>query len=730
VRIYCHLGWVVLGLSCSDASLKTFNDAPAAQILSHADGDGLIEETTTILFGQVSDTTHDALELSATWYVNGEPVCAGAAPADDGFTQCETTLSTGEARVLLEVTDPGTASGKDTVTLDITPSGPPEVTLSDPNATGTYFADEPIEFVGHAVDAEDTFEQLVVSLSSDRDGTLDVDTTLNAGGEFEAYGYLSEGIHVITLTAVDSAGKSGDTEQVVTVDPANQAPLMAAVEVTPDTGVNVASTLTCTATVTDGDGDTLTVDYSWSRDGLTLGTGNAITLSGTGTTRGDTITCTAIATDPDGESASGTDTVTVENAAAEVSVNLTPAVVYTNDTLTAVVSAADLDDDPVTTTLQWYVNAVAVAETGPTLSGADHFDKHDEVHVVAIANDGTEDGAPATSSTVTVRNTEPTAPVLAFVPEDPITGEEAQCVIDTPSTDEDEDALDYAFSWDVNGAAYTDAGTTDEVGDTLVEGDSETNDIWTCIVVPEDDDSVGESAEIAVTTCPAVLDFDGVDDIVTLPTIDDMPGDFTMEVWVKLDEAPASNTMIMSSECAHLFIAPTEFYVGTFDDCIQTEDCDLGYNNSTWWAETYTTGGDGGFLYEGWDGSWKHIAVTVDSSHNAEMFVDGSSIGTAALNRDWCMSGQLHGAIGGSDTTAWAAGELDGQIANVRMSNAVVYDTTFTPEYPLENLHSTVLLYGLQQDMRTVGLTDESGMAYDGTIVDATWTTGGPDCDE
>ena len=41
-----------------------------------------------------------------------------------------------------------------------------------------------------------------------------------------------------------------------------------------------------------------------------------------------------------------------------------------------------------------------------------------------------------------------------------------------------------------------------------------------------------------------------------------------------------------------------------------------------------------------------------------------------------------------------------------------------------------MLLYGLQLDMRTGGLTDESGMAYDGTIVDATWTTGGPDCDE
>ena len=83
-------------LGCSDAALKTFNDEPTATITSHSDGSEVMEEVSTVLLGKVSDSNHSEDESSVTtWRVDGESVCTDVIPAEDGTTQCETTLSTG-----------------------------------------------------------------------------------------------------------------------------------------------------------------------------------------------------------------------------------------------------------------------------------------------------------------------------------------------------------------------------------------------------------------------------------------------------------------------------------------------------------------------------------------------------------------------------------------------------------------------------------------------------------
>ena len=97
----------------------------------------------------------------------------------------------------------------------------------------------------------------------------------------------------------------------------------------------------------------------------------------------------------------------------EVEVVLRPMHPRTNDTVTAAVEASD-DGDSVTLTYGFSVDG-AVVQEGPvtTLSGVEYFDKGQTLQVTATASDG-ENTTTATSNTVVVANTPPTAPVLSI----------------------------------------------------------------------------------------------------------------------------------------------------------------------------------------------------------------------------------------------------------------------------------------------------------------------------
>ena len=91
-----------------------------------------------------------------------------------------------------------------------------------------------------------------------------------------------------------------------------------------------------------------------------------------------------------------------------------------------------------------------------------------------------------------------------------------------------------------------------------------------------------------------------------------------MEAWVRLDAPPSGSVQLMSSRCGVVWISSTEISVGTINNCAGANSgCKSGYTNSTSWINNNSPGNDGGFLYTGWDGSWKHIAVTITSGELA-----------------------------------------------------------------------------------------------------------------
>ena len=123
-----------------------------------------------------------------------------------------------------------------------------------------------------------------------------------------------------------------------------------------------------------------------------------------------------------------------------------------------------------------------------------------EVQVTATATlDDTQTSA--TSDPVTVQNSAPEAPTLAFTPATPIEGTALQCAVAIEATDADDDPIAYRFSWSVDGAAFTEASDADL--DSTVAGSAVgAGETWTCTVVAGDGDADADPVSITAVSEP------------------------------------------------------------------------------------------------------------------------------------------------------------------------------------------------------------------------------------
>ena len=76
-----------------------------------------------------------------------------------------------------------------------------------------YYVDVPVLFAAVVSDQEDAPEDLVVTWSSDVDGLLALDTSINEVGETIDTMLLSQGLHTISVQVTDGSGKT-DTDEV------------------------------------------------------------------------------------------------------------------------------------------------------------------------------------------------------------------------------------------------------------------------------------------------------------------------------------------------------------------------------------------------------------------------------------------------------------------------------------------------------------------------------------
>jgi hypothetical protein len=311
--------------------------------------------------------------------------------------------------------------------------------------------------------------------------------------------HFDKGQRVGCSLVPDDGEALGDEERADAVEVLNTAPRIDT-PVLSETAPTTTTQLAVSVEGTDDDGDPVTMGYAWFVDEEQVSDSEALDASLFVKHQDIRVEVT-----PSDRSDSG---LTVSSATARsvntppvLGVTLSHSAPLTDDIVTANTSVSDDDGDEVTLSYAWTVSATAVAETGSSLDGGTYFDKGDSVAATVTADDG--DGGVVTGSDgpVTVLNSPPTAPVLAIDPEEPEAEvDDLLCSIVTEAVDADGDPITYTLSWEVDGVAFTGSTTTTITGDTVLGGDTQDDDVWTCSVVPNDGTDDGEPGAASVTT--------------------------------------------------------------------------------------------------------------------------------------------------------------------------------------------------------------------------------------
>ena len=140
---------VVYLVGCeTDKSITVQNPTPKANIVSHSDGDSVLEGFSTRFVGSVTDSNHTADQLNTKWYLNGDVYCDDVSPNEFGETVCEFTLDEGEQEITLAVWDLENARGEDSILITVTPTSAPVAEIVRPIEEETYYADQLLTFEG------------------------------------------------------------------------------------------------------------------------------------------------------------------------------------------------------------------------------------------------------------------------------------------------------------------------------------------------------------------------------------------------------------------------------------------------------------------------------------------------------------------------------------------------------------------------------------------------------
>ncbi len=592
--------------SAGTASVTVLNTVPEATLSFANEAPATSEDLEALV--EITDADGDPTTASYSWSVDGVGV------PEQGATISSDETAKGQVwEVTVTVSDDEADNPEPLVGSLTIGNTPPSV------ATATVLPEEPTQNDTMSCeasgwdDADGDEEGYSVSWTVEGE-EVSTDDTLPGTG-------LARGQAIACALTPDDGDDVGDTAISSTVYLANTPPVITSLEIGPEEPLDEVAATAMVAD--DADGDELSYSYEWSVDGAVVSTDAS--LDGDSFAKDQAIQLTVVANDGEDDSDPATsNTIYGGNHTPEVlSVVLDPTTVHTDDVLTALASTDDGDGDSLTLAYAWYVNGSLVAETSDSLDGSSWFERGDDVYVEVTADDGETASDALASSSVTVSNTPPSSPELEWDTSEPAPSGDLQCVIATGSTDADGDAVDYTFSWDIDGVAYTDATTTDHDGDTLPAGAWEQGDEVWCSVVADDGFDDADVAEWRVVAPPCdsadasvEVDADGrwyvfCDDEVywdeALEACQSMGGSWDL---VSISSA-YENAMVNAGAIANFAVSSSGFYpawIGLTDEDVE----------GTWeWTDGTT------LTYTNWGSSEPNGT----SEHNAVMFRAGGSYG-------------------------------------------------------------------------------------------------------
>ena len=316
------------GMSASATQLVTIAaNLPPVASLSVSPGSGIAPLAVTA--STAASTDPDGSIASSSIDFGDGTVLAGP-------TAAHTYSTTGTKTITATVTDNKGASNSTTATVTVNANRPPVAALSVTPASGTA----PVTVTASTSASYDPDGTVASSKIDFGDGTV-------VAGPTASHTYSTAGTKTITATVTDNLGASSSTTSSVVVTAANQPPV-AALSVSPATGVAALTVSASTSSSYDSDGSIASSKIAWG-DGST-------TLGGSGShvyTKVGTYTVTATVTDNSGASTSTTQTV---NATAGVKVS-SPLNGAAYSTTSIKVTASAISSYPITT-MRVYVDNV------------------------------------------------------------------------------------------------------------------------------------------------------------------------------------------------------------------------------------------------------------------------------------------------------------------------------------------------------------------------------------
>ncbi|HCF61003.1 MAG TPA: hypothetical protein DFS52_23780, partial [Myxococcales bacterium] len=279
--------------------------------------------------------------------------------------------------------------------------------------------------------------------------------------------------------------------EALAVDSAPTAPEVALSPESPKTGDAIKAVIRREAS--DVDGDKLRYRYRFVVDGTPLALDDSVdTLEPLSVGKNKTVVVEVRADDGEQLGPLVKASAAVQNTAPSApEALLLPREAFCTDTLEAALAkpAGDVDGDRLAYSFAFFKNGkkVEARANGREMGG---LRKGETYEVRVVASDGEADSPPARAS-VTIGNSKPTAPVIAFEKLPLRRVEPVKVKIVEPSTDADGDPITYAYSWSRNGQPQP-----EQTRPELPAGAVRKGERWTVTVTPSDGAEQGAPARL------------------------------------------------------------------------------------------------------------------------------------------------------------------------------------------------------------------------------------------
>lgn len=189
------------------------NTAPTVTITAPADATNALPGASVTFTGTATDPEDGNLNAALTWSSSID------GPLGTGASISTSSLSNGVHTITASVTDSGSLSSSDTITIDIsTPNNfPPTVSISAPANATTVTTGVPTTFTATGSDTEDGDVSASLHWTSNQSGLLGTGASISVSN-------LAVGPHTITTTASDSENLTGSATLSITVNASSGTP--------------------------------------------------------------------------------------------------------------------------------------------------------------------------------------------------------------------------------------------------------------------------------------------------------------------------------------------------------------------------------------------------------------------------------------------------------------------------------------------------------------------------